>query len=128
MLFRSYSNVGPFVELMAPGGSFRDDGPQGGIVQQTYDLNLVETYSLTSRGFSAPRFDVMASLYFAGTSSGVPHVSGVAAMLMQRGLRDPAAIEALLERTAVDLGTPGRDDEYGYGELDAREALRRVSR
>ena len=123
-----YSNVGPHVELVAPGGSFRDDGPQGGIVQQTYDLNLVETYSLTSRGFAAPRFDVMASLYFTGTSSAVPHVSGVAAMLMQRGLRDPAAIEALLERSAIDLGPPGRDDEYGYGELDARAALRRAGR
>lgn len=123
-----YSTVGPHVELAAPGGSLRADDPSGGtaggIVQQTYDLNVVETYSLTSRAFAAPRFDVMAYLSFAGTSSAAAHVSGVAAMLVQRGLEDPAAIEALLKRTAVDRGLPGRDDEFGFGELDARAALR----
>lgn len=129
-----YSTVGPDVELMAPGGSFRTDGaggsaeggPDGGILQQTYDLNLVETFSLTSPGFAAPRFDVMANLHFAGTSSAVPHVSGIAALLMQRGVQNPAAIERLLKTTAHDLGPVGRDDEYGFGELDARAALRRT--
>jgi hypothetical protein len=37
---------------------------------------------------------------------------------------DPAAIEDLLERTAVDLGAPGRDDTFGFGLVDARAALR----
>ena len=53
-----------------------------------------------------------------------PHVSGLAAMLIQQGITDPAAVEAALERFAVDLGTPGRDDMYGYGLIDARNALR----
>ncbi len=52
------------------------------------------------------------------------HVAGVAAMLMQQGITDPAAIEEILEKTAVDLGSPGRDDTFGFGLVDARAALR----
>ena len=43
---------------------------------------------------------------------------------MQQGVTDPAAIENLLEKTAVDLGTPGRDNTFGFGLVDARAALR----
>jgi serine protease len=53
-----------------------------------------------------------------------PHVAGVAAMMMQQGIRSPAAIEAVLEQYAVDLGTPGRDNSFGFGLIDARAALR----
>jgi serine protease len=45
-------------------------------------------------------------------------------MLMQQGITDPAAIEDALEKTAIDLGTPGRDDTFGFGLIDARAALR----
>ena len=45
-------------------------------------------------------------------------------MLIQQGITDPAAIEAAIEQTAVDLGAPGRDDQYGFGLVDARAALR----
>ena len=37
---------------------------------------------------------------------------------------DPAAIEAALEKFAIDLGPAGRDDLYGYGLVDARATLR----
>ena len=61
---------------------------------------------------------------YTGTSMATPHVSGVAAMMMQQGITDPAAIEAALEKFAIDLGPPGRDDQYGYGLIDARNSLR----
>ena len=53
-----------------------------------------------------------------------PHVAGVAAMLIQQGITKPAAVEAALEKFAVDLGASGRDDTYGFGLVDARNALR----
>jgi serine protease len=53
-----------------------------------------------------------------------PHIAGVAALLYAQGIKNPAAIEAAIKRSAVDLGTPGRDDEYGYGLVDARAAVR----
>jgi serine protease len=54
----------------------------------------------------------------------VPHVAGFAALLMQQGIRSPAVIEALMEATATDLGAPGRDNEFGYGLINPRAALR----
>ena len=53
-----------------------------------------------------------------------PHVAGLAALLMQQGINDPAAVEAAIERFATDLGPSGRDDMYGYGLIEARDTLR----
>jgi serine protease len=119
-----YSSSGTWVELAAPGGSERGYDRDGFIWQQTFDYTKVETYLLPVSQYTAPRFDVLAYIGYIGTSMAAPHVSGVAAMLMQQGIKSPAAIEAALERFAVDLGAPGRDDLYGYGLIDARGALR----
>ena len=53
-----------------------------------------------------------------------PHVAGFAALLMQQGIKSPAAIEAAMEQYATDLGPAGRDDQYGYGLINPRAALR----
>ena len=118
-----YSSTGSYIELAAPGGSFRGFDVDGGILQQTLDLDFVETFTSTPARFIPPRFDVLAYFYFTGTSSSTPHVSGVAAMLMQQGITSPAAIEAALERFATDRGTAGRDNEFGFGEINARNTL-----
>ena len=57
-----------------------------------------------------------------GTSFASPFVAGVAALLFQRGLTN-VQIVARLKATATDLGTPGRDPVYGYGEVDAARAV-----
>ena len=119
-----YSSTGSFVELAAPGGDQRRGGGEAGILQQTYDLDLVETYLLGPSRYRAPRFDSFAYYFFQGTSSAAPHVAGFAAMLMQQGITSPAAIEAAMKRYATDLGPAGRDNEYGHGLINPRAALR----
>jgi len=119
-----YSSTGAYVELAAPGGSFRGFPPEGGILQQTLDLDLVETFNASPANLVAPRFDSLAFFFFIGTSQATPHVSGVAAMLMQQGITNPAAIEAALEKFATDRGAAGRDNEFGFGEINARNTLR----
>jgi serine protease len=107
-----YSTTGSYIELAAPGGAFDSQGAKGGILQQTLDLDLVDRFLLPPSQFSAPR------------SQATPHVSGLAAMLMQQGVGSPAAVEAALEQVAIDLGPPGRDPTFGYGLVSARAALR----
>ena len=120
----TYSTPGSFIELAAPGGDFTRGGSVGGILQQTLDLDLVETFTGSVARYRAPRFDAFAYYYFEGTSMSTPHVSGLAALLVDQGVASPAAIEAILKQTATDLGAAGRDDEYGYGLINPRAALR----
>jgi hypothetical protein len=45
-----------------------------------------------------------------------PHVSGAIALMLQwNSSLTPAEVWARLNETAIDLGTPGRDDEFGAG-------------
>jgi serine protease len=120
----SYSTSGSYIELAAPGGEFDGFGVGGGILQQTLDLGLVETFDRPPSQFGPPRFDALAYFYFTGTSQATPHVSGLAAMLIQQGISSPAAIEAALKRFALDIGAAGRDDFFGVGLVDARGSLR----
>jgi serine protease len=118
-----YSTTGSYVEIAAPGGSLLN-GQDGGILQQTFDFDRVETYQGGPARYTAPRFDSFAYEFFQGTSMAAPHVSGFAALLFQQGITRPAAIEAVMKRYATDLGSGGRDNEYGHGLINPRASLR----
>jgi subtilisin len=88
-----FSSRGPDVELSAPG------------------VNVLST--LPGGGFG--RLD--------GTSMACPHVSGVAALAWgAHRWADNVAIRRLLAKTADNLGPPGRDPNYGFGRVDAKQA------
>jgi subtilisin family serine protease len=60
----------------------------------------------------------------SGTSYSAAEVSGVAALLIQRdGKITPDRLRRLLEKTAKDIGPKGRDPLFGYGLVNAYDAL-----
>jgi subtilisin family serine protease len=63
----------------------------------------------------------------AGTSQAAPHVAGVAALVVSRGVRGPAAV-ARVRATARDAGMPGADPVYGVGIVDAKAAVEGLGR
>jgi serine protease len=119
-----YSSSGSFVEISAPGGDLRLSGNAGGILQQTINLDLLETFDMPPSQYGPPRADSFAYYFFQGTSMATPHVSAFAALLMQQGITNPAAIEAAMKQFATDRGAPGRDDLYGHGLINPRATLR----
>ena len=66
---------------------------------------------------------------YNGTSMATPHVSAVAALVWSyfpgcTGLQ----MRASLTKSALDLGTPGRDDKFGYGLVQAKAAHDRIKK
>jgi subtilisin family serine protease len=62
--------------------------------------------------------------HWGGTSMATPHVSGVAALLMS-ACPDASNVEIreAMDMTALDLGDLGRDVHYGFGLVQAYDAL-----
>ncbi|TFH13182.1 MAG: peptidase S8 [Lentisphaerales bacterium] len=59
-----------------------------------------------------------------GTSAACPHVSGVVALVLSLSPdMSPAEVRTLLEQTAEDLGSAGRDGFFGSGLVDAEAAV-----
>jgi subtilisin family serine protease len=59
----------------------------------------------------------------SGTSMAAPHVSGLAALLVERYGRDPTRIRSAIQQSADDLGPLGTDPWYGKGRINAVTAL-----
>ncbi|HID54872.1 MAG TPA: hypothetical protein EYP41_22890 [Anaerolineae bacterium] len=90
----SFSTTASYVEIAAPGSSIYSTYLNGGVA------------------------------YFSGTSQAAPHVAGLAAAVWSRQPQlTNAQVRAAIQNTAVDLGAPGRDDQFGYGRIDAYEAV-----
>ena len=63
--------------------------------------------------------------YYSGTSMACPHVAGVAALIFSAAHYNitPTEVSNILFDSAQDLGSPGRDDIFGHGLVDAYAAL-----
>lgn len=90
----SFSNYGNYIDLAAPG---------------------VDIYS-----------SIAGSTYAAydGTSMAAPMVSGIAALVRSKNpFLSPSQVETILKKSTLDLGSKGRDEDYGYGRIDAYKAV-----
>lgn len=87
------SSRGPALDLVAPG---------------------TKVFSWTGNGY----------FYQNGASFAAPYVTGLAALIAARHPDwTPAQIKEQLEKSAKDMGAPGRDDVYGHGAVNAVEAV-----
>ena len=112
-----YSTHRDYVEIAAPGGDLQadvnSDDYGDGILQQTLDPDYQE------RGI----FNRFAFMFYQGTSMATPHVSALAALLMDQGITNPRAVEAAIKRFASHKPSGGRNDDIGYGVIDPRASL-----
>ncbi|MCG6912886.1 S8 family peptidase [bacterium BMS3Abin03] len=61
---------------------------------------------------------------FSGTSGATPHAAGVAALLLSANpYLTPSDISRIMQTTAVEKGTSGKDNYYGAGRVNAYDAV-----
>jgi len=86
----------------------------------------------TKPDISAPGVEIYSSVPggtwqssgWSGTSMAAPHVSGTVALIRQANPTLLVAdIKQLLAQTALDLGTAGMDNNYGYGRVNCFAAV-----
>ncbi len=100
--FASYSNFGPEVIVAAPGSSIYSTVPFG-----TCEL-----------------CDPSGYLRLSGTSMATPHVAGLAALIWSaNGGLSNTQVRQLIQTHVVDLGANGRDNQFGYGRINAGAAV-----
>jgi serine protease len=117
-----FSNKGPGLDLVAPGGGpdalLHDPGCAAGV---EHGRNIAQ---MTLVGRHHTQFGIPRG--YEGTSMAVPHVSATAALVIASGVLGsnptPNAVERRLEATARDLGRRGYDTRYGYGLINAAAA------
>jgi subtilisin family serine protease len=63
------------------------------------------------------------TLGVAGTSQATPHVSGLAALMVQRYGRKPSQVKNAIRQSADDLGQPGNDPYFGAGRINVARAV-----
>lgn len=111
-----YSNYGSTIDIAAPGGDLRVDTDGDG-----YNDGVLSTLGDDSSGSIE-----FIYAFYQGTSMAAPHISGVVALMKSVNLTlTPAEFDSLLSSGSIteDIGTTGRDDQFGYGLIDAFKAV-----
>jgi serine protease len=112
-----YSNYGSWLDVVAPGGVSSDGDGNG------YPDSVLSTLMDDSMQPVTPVY-----VFYQGTSMACPHVAGLVGLLLSVDpLLTPTQVEALMTSTATDLGSTGKDNFYGYGLVNAEQALLQAS-
>lgn len=92
--------------------------------------DILDPAFATKPEVSAPGSDIYSSVpgggygYKSGTSMAGPHVAGVVALMRSANADlEVDLIKQIIMDTAVDLGTTGEDNTYGWGIIDAYAAV-----
>ncbi len=92
----SFSNVGNYVDISAPG------------------TNILSTWSSSSNSYAV----------VSGTSMATPYASAEAALIISENRSlSPAAVTSILESTATDAGPRGVDTQFGHGLINPAAAV-----
>jgi len=109
----AFSNTDNDLDLAAPGGAENAGFGSG--------PGIFSTFANDESGIIEPSL-----AYSQGTSMAAPHVSGVLALMkdIDPGMT-PDEVDRALAAGAMtdDLGDPGRDPEFGYGQINANKAV-----
>ena len=107
-----YSSYGWWVGVAAPGGN-------GGYLADSI---------LSTCWRESPKCTFGQYTLSNGTSMAAPHVAGLAALVwsLKPSLTNDQVAQ-VIQSTSVDLGSPGRDDQFGAGRIDALAAARAVA-
>ncbi|WP_228263876.1 S8 family serine peptidase [Marinobacter shengliensis] len=110
----SYSNFGSWIDLAAPGGDASRDGNNDGRADLIWSTSAVGQSGQFVASYTG----------LQGTSMATPHVSGVVALLKaQKDTLTYSEVRALLESGELTDYPGSRNDQLGYGVLDAAKAL-----
>lgn len=111
----SFSSTGSELEIMAPG------------------VAVLSTWNDSTSPHNPQPICVDNVCYYkygSGTSMASPHVAGVAALVIAKGVTNVNGVKGIsdevrqiMNSTAQDLGAAGRDAQYGYGLVNAAAAV-----
>jgi thermitase len=116
----AYSN---FPNSPSGGVGVRAPGGEGSLVFCEYDGDIWSTV-WPGEAIDSECGDLKGYETFAGSSMAVPHVSGVAALLVGRGLTNAQVVQCL-KTTSSNNG--GSDPAFGYGIVNADAAVSRCA-
>jgi thermitase len=118
-VYAPYSQYGPYCDITAPGGNMVYYHDPNGIFST---MPGYEVYMTTPPYYYSKNYD-----YAHGTSQATPHVAGLAALVWALApTLSPDQVQNVIQQTALDLGDPGQDEDYGHGLIDAEAALQAV--